>query len=405
MAGKPRSAKRVVVRIRAEDPPDEEGRCRWLARWTLNGERRSEALKRRMTPEEAAEIAADMEHRIRTGKTPSDALSSSWTVRDLVRFYLRDLTEQACTARHLANDADRLEQVVRLLGHLDVASVDQSDLELYVGRRRRDAGRKVKGRTVGGGRRGDTPARTTVQREIGVLLRAYRVAKRRKRITVDPPARPTMKGWPDDARPARRLTEAEVASLVTHAADVELGRLLTFLAWCPRRPVAVFGIRRKDCARVLDERLPRRERQLFVERDKGGVGRGWCPLTQPALDILLDHLSATSGSPDDLVWRSETGRPLTPALLWYPFRRAALAAGLADVQVYDLRKFGAVQVQAATADLEVTCQFTGHKDVRTLLRYLSAQRGVAEELAGSIGWSAPHLELVEGGGGEGSSGA
>lgn len=410
MAGKPRSAKRTVVRIRREDEPDEEGRSRWFARWTLNGKRDGRALPGRLTEEEATEIAEDMQHRIRRGKTPSDELSHSWTVRDVVRHYIRDLGEQQAEPRHIANDADRLEQVVRILGHIDAEALTQGDLEEYVSKRRRDEGRtivkpsqakrkhrKPKGRTIGGGNRSATPARTTVTREIAILLRAYRVAKKRRRLTCDPPPWPKMKGWPVDARPARRLLELEVAALVRHAERSDLGRLIAFLAWCPRRPIAVFGIRRKDCERVLDERLPRRERQLFVRRDKGGQKTGWSPLTRSALAVLVEQLEATSGGPDDLVWTSETGKEMTPALLWWPFKRAVRAAGLTDVQVYDLRRFGAVQVYRATKDLEVTCEYTGHEDVRTLLRYLSAERDVAEELADTIGWSTPELEVIEGG--------
>lgn len=391
MAGKPRDPKRTIVRIREEDEPDEDGRSRWLARWTLAGERRSEALPGRLTPEEAAELAEDWQHRIRRGKQHSDGSSTRWTVRDLLRFYGRDLTEQGVSARHIDNESDRIEQLVRGLGHLDAEGLDQGDLEAYVARRRRDPGRVVKGRNVGGGRRG-TPARSTVEQEIALLIRAYRVARKRRRITTDPPPRPTMKGWPEDARPKRRLTEGEVARLVSAAERPDLARLLEFMAWCPRRPIAIFGIRRRDCVRVLDDRLPRRERQVFVQRDKGGHSTGWSPLTEPALGVLVRQLTETEGAPDDLVWTSETGRELTPALLWYPFQRAAIAAGLADVQVYDLRRFGSVQVQAVTRDLEVTCEYTGHRDVRTLLRYLSARRGVAEDLAPTIGWT---LRLVE----------
>ncbi len=391
MAGKPRDPKRTIVRIRPEDPPDEEGRCRWLARWTLAGTRQSETLPRRMTPEEAAEHAEDMQHRIRRGKPPSPESSSRWTVTELLRHYLRDLEGRGVAVRHLENEGDRIGPLVRLLGPLDAEAVDQADLEDYVAKRRRDPGRVVKGRNVGGGRRG-TPARGTVEQEIALLVRAYKVARKRRRITVEPPPWPTMKGWPKDARPHRRLTEDEVSRLIRAAERPELARLLEFLAWCPRRPVAVFGIRRRDCARVLDERLPRRDRQVFVQRDKGGEATGWSPLTEPALSALVRQLEATSGGPDDLVWTSETGRELTPALLWYPFRRAVDAAGLEDVQVYDLRRFGAVRVQTSTGDLEVTCEFTGHRDVRTLLRYLSARRGVAEDQASTIGWT---LRLVE----------
>jgi site-specific recombinase XerD len=400
MAGKPRDPKRTIVRVRAEDAPDEEGRSRWLARWTLSGIRQSETLPRRMTEEEAAEAAEDMQHRIRRGKPPSPESSPSWTVRDVLRHYLRDLAERGVALRHLENEGDRVEQLMRVIGHVDAEALEQADLDDYVSRRRRDTGRTVKGRNVGGGKRTPTPARSTVEQEIALLVRAYKVARRRRRITVDPPPHPVMKGWPVDARPKRRLTEGEVARLVAAAESPELGRLLEFLAWCPRRPIAIFGIRRRDCFRVLDEALPRRDRQVFVQRDKGGQSTGWSPLTETALLVLERHLRATKGDPDDLVWTSETGKALTPALLWYPFRRAVEAAGLEDVQVYDLRRFGSVQVQAVTRDLEVTCEYTGHRDVRTLLRYLSARRGVAEDLAPSIGWT---LRLVETDEGEGTA--
>jgi hypothetical protein len=393
VAGKRR--RRVIVRLRAEAGPDEQGRCRWLARWTKDGKRDSATLG--WLTEEQAELERERtEDRLRLGMTPSADASSSSTVREIAKFYLRDLVDQGSSIAHVANETDRLEQVLRILGHVEAGALSQSDLEQYVGRRRRDTGRVLKGRNVGGGKRGETPARSTVLAELRVLIRVFRVARKRGKITCDPPPWPVMKSWPEDGRPARRLLEDEVAALARHAERPELARLILFLAWCPRRPVAVAGIRRRDCERVLDASLPRAQRQVFIRRDKGGHSTGWCPLTEPALTALVEQLEATEGDPDALVWTSETGRELTPALLWWPFQRAARAAGLRDVQVYDLRRFGAVHIQNRTNDLEETCEFTGHKDVRTLLRYLSARRGAAEARAGTITWSKPQLELVEG---------
>jgi hypothetical protein len=366
---------------------DEQGRHYYLARWTKNGERDGEPIGW-ASPEEAEERRVAIESRLRLGMTPSDGTSSSATVDDVLKRYLRDLGERGLTARHIDNDIDRLAPIGRYLGHIEAKALAKADLDNYVARRKRDHGRKVKGHRVGGGKRGETPARSTVLYEVKLLMRAFRVAKKVGYIARDPPEWPSFKSWPVDARPARRLLEHEVAALVAAATAIrpELGRLVQFLAWCPRRPVAVFALRRKDCVRVLDAKLPRKQRQVLFTRDKGGQATGWSPLTEPALEALVEQLEATKGGPEDLVFTSETGRPLTPALLFHPFKRAAAAAGLEDVQVYDLRRFGAVTVQGFTQNLEVTCEFTGHRDVRTLLRYLSAPRGAAEELAGRIGW-------------------
>ena len=397
MAGRKR--RHVVVRLRAEagrTDPESPGRSYWLARWTKNGKRDSEPIGW-ATAEEAEDKRVAIESRLRLGMRPSDGTSSGATVDDVIKAFLRDQGERGLAPRHIENAALRLAQIGRQLGNVPASELTKADLESYIARRRRDLGRVVKGHNVGGGRRSETPARSTVEQEIRILIRAYRTARKLHRIACEPPDWPSFKGWPEDDRPARQLLESEVLALVEAAREerAELARLIEFMAWCPRRPHAIYGIRRKDCARVLDERLPRKHRQLYVARDKGGVKLGWCPLTEPALRVLVEQLEATEGKPDDLVWRSETGRELTGALVWYPFRRACERARLDDVQVYDLRRFAAVRVQEHTRSLSTTCEFSGHRDERTLLRYLSAPRGAAEELAGSIGWSTPAERAAE----------
>ncbi len=419
MAGKKQRFPNVSLRAerdRKTGKPrsDGEGRQYYLARWTKNGKRDEETIGW-ADPEEAEERRVAIESRLRLGMTPSDGTSRSATVDDVIKRYLRDLAERGCSPKHVANDIDRLTPVGRMLGHILAAELDRADLDRYISRRRRDEGELVKGRRIGGGKTATTPRRRTVFYEVQLLTRAYRTAKKLGFIACAPPEFPSFKGWPDDGRPARRLLEGEISALIEagHAERPELGRLIQFMAWCPRRPVAAFGIRRRDCVRVLDAQLPRKQRMLLVVRDKGSVSLGWCPLTEPALEALVEQLRETEegSKPDDLVWTSETGRELTPALLWYPFRRAAVAAKVDDVQVYDLRRFGAVTVQGFTQNLEVTCEFTGHKDVRTLLRYLSAPRGAAEEMAGRIGWAPEAEQLAETGTGttlrvvSGSSGA
>lgn len=414
MAGK--KARYPTVSVRAErGRRDPEGRGYYLARWTINGVRDGQSLGY-CTEEEAEAERVAIESRLRLGMTPSDATSRSATVDDLIKRYIRDLVERGCTDKHVDNDIDRLAPVGRYLGHIEARNLTTTDLGRYVARRKTDEGRisrpapdptknrrgkrELKGRRIGGGRSQATPSKRTVAYEVKLLLRAFTVCKGLKYIACDPPPPPSFKAWPDDHRPARSLLEAEVAAIVA-TAPAELGRLVQFLAWCPRRPIAVWALRRRDCARLLDPAVPRRQRMAWFSRDKGGVNLGWSPLTEPALGALVDQLLATrppglagealraweAQHAGDLVWRSETGRPLTPALIWAPFKRTVAAAGLRDVQIYDLRKHGAVVVYRHTRNLQVTCEYTGHKDPRTLLRYLSAPRGEAEDVAEEIGWT------------------
>lgn len=403
MAGK--KQRYPTVRLRIEPGRrDPEGRSYYLARWTVNGIRDGETLGY-CTEEEAEAARVEIESRLRLGMTPSDGTSRSATVDDVIKRYIRDLVERGCSEKHVDNDLDRLAPVGKYLGHIEARNLTTADLARYVARRKTDEGRIVrpapdaekhkypsrrpKGRRIGGGRSQATPSKRTVSYEIKLVLRAMRMCRDLKFIDGDPPKPPSFKGWGDDHRPHRQLLEAEVAALVQAAERPELGRLIQFMAWCPRRPVAIWALRRRDCARLLDPAVPRRDRQVWFSRDKGGVNLGWSPLTEPAIAALVEQLRATAGGPNDLVWTSATGCPLTPALMWHPFKRAAAAAGLEDVQVYDLRKFGAVTVYRHTANLQVTCEYTGHRDERTLLRYLSSPRGMAEDMAAGIGWTAP----------------
>jgi integrase len=210
-------------------------------------------------------------------------------------------------------------------------------------------------------------------------------------VDCDPPDYPSFKGWPDDDRPHRELTEPEAAALVAECyrsrAGESFGRMIEFLAWCPRRPVAVWALRRRDCARVLDASLTRDEQLVYFARDKGGVGRGWGPITETAREVLVAQLEATTGEPDDLVWRSRGGRAWYPALVFEPFKAACERAEVRDVQIYDLRKFACSRVYDAHPNVYVVQKYSGHRDIRALIeRYLSASKVEAAALAGSIGW-------------------
>lgn len=358
-------------------------------RWTEDGVRCRKTLGYTTVAEAERERAA-AELRLRAGQRvsqPSSSTGSPLTVADLVVAYLEALEQQRRgTERYRRHELLHCTRIGQHLGDVVADRVGEAHIRRLV------AG--VLAETPPPPREGEAPLRGLRRRSsvldlVGCLRRVYRHARDVGLADHSLPRLPRQL-VPDDARPPRRLTEADVRLLATTAGEDYpwFGRLVTFLAWCPRRPVALFALRRKDCVRALDETLPRAQRQLYVSRDKAGVGRGWCPLTEPALGALVAQLESTpDDSPDALVWTSARGRPLDAALLAGPLHRAALLAGLEDVRVYDLRKFGATTVYQHVHDLNQVALYTGHRDVRTLFRYLSAPRGAAEAAAGTIGWS------------------
>ncbi len=131
---------------------------------------------------------------------------------------------------------------------------------------------------------------------------------------------------------------------------------------------------------------------MYWRRDKGGVGRGWGPVPEPAYHALL--AAVQRGDPQAPLW----GRRWTNADFYYRFRQIADAAGVREVQPYDLRRFAATRIVAAVGgNLPAARAYTGHTQDQTLLRYVYAPAALAEEAAATVRWSAAPLEALEGG--------
>lgn len=438
-------------------PPDRQGRLYWRIRGPdpSTGRRVTLATGRWTETEAEAEL-----ERYRAKKTLGlelrDASTKLSRVSELVTLYTAEMGERlGADHPYVVQETNRLAHVIVHLGSLAIEGVLRHHLEGYAARRRADPCRT--GRPV---------ARKSIVEELNSLRRAFAVGKSLRRIAVDPPLFPSLKAVPDDARPARRLTEAEVRALVTAAAaeddalgapglpgagtrsrelfdlvtarsgittselraqlssndlailrtmaargrfvvdgdrwsvaedlptDAGLWSLLTVLAWSGRRPVAVFGARRRDCERLLDTSLPRADRLMFWAQDKAGVGRGLGPVTEPALQAIVDRAQRVT-DPGALLWTTARGLPWTPERLSRVFDRIAARAGVEDVQPYDLRRFAVTQILAeAQGQIAVAQQYTGHRSTRALLRYLYAPQGAAEALAQAIGWSSPELVVT-----------
>jgi hypothetical protein len=343
-----------------------------------------------VSPAEAEEARADHEAALRLGKTsPLD--SSVVRVRDVLAAYLRDLGDRPVTRAYVELELARCRVLGQHLGQLAAEAVVTATLARYLGDRRREP-------TT----RGEPPRRSSLGMEIDTIRRALRLAIDTRTITGAVPAAPTGR-LADDARPRRRLTEAEVGRLIEaghldrtegerparHASG--LGWLWQVLAWSGRRPVAILAVEVDDLSRLLDDSLPREQQLVRWTRDKGGVGRGYAPVTEPAREALIARAREVgAGRLWDLAAAKALHRPL---------RRCAALAEVDDVQPYDLRRFAVTRILAACGGeggIRAAMRFTGHTQPSTLLHYAYEQPGEAEAVAERIGWTPQPLRLVEG---------
>lgn len=360
---------RAYYRIRGPDPTTGQRTTLDAGRWTAT---------------EAADRLEDARARARLGLARDDGSARSWTVSQVVAAAVEELGDRLGSEHpYVISETDRLAHVSSHLGALQAERVTAAHLEQYAARRRRDPCRT-----------GAPVARRSLQEEIAAWQRAVRMLRDLGSLDFGPARSPALKAIPDDARPARRLTEAEVSALL-QAAEVDGGEdlwsLLTVLAWSGRRPVSVFAATHGDCARVLAAELPRTAQLMHWSTDKGGVGRGWGPLTDPAWHAIR-AVADRDQLADELLWRTSYGGEWTAVRMQRVLQRVARLAKVEGVQLYDLRRFAITRILAAVGgQVAVAQRYTGHRTVQSLLRYAYATVDEAEEAAPTIGWTRPKL--------------
>lgn len=376
-----RRRKHPIVRLKWEAREDEEGRRYLILRWTdpVTGKRVSKPVGF-LTPEAAEEARKDREAALRL---QVDLPSGSFVrVADVIVAYLGDLDHRPISERYGEMELSRCATIRRLIGHLAAEEVTSATLARYVGDRRREPSRLKR-----------APKRSSLMMEVDTIRRAFKSAIDQRLIRCPVPGMPVGK-LPNDRRPHRRLTEAEVAKLIvaghedmeqwTHGGGHErydgLGWLIQVLAWSGRRPIAVLELTVDDVARLLDDSIAREDQLVEWRRDKGGEGLGLGPVTEPARSALIARAGEVKAG---RLW----GIVDSKALL-RPFHRVALAAGVVGVQPYDLRRFAVTKIlDGVRWNLKKAMVYTGHTQEATVLRYSFAPEGSAEAMAGSIGWS------------------
>lgn len=334
------------------------------------------------TTPEAASLAAEQkafaleaERRGFHQPNASPPAPSAPSIAVLIGEYANDLEARGVGVEgYRANVVNRSAYLTRHLGRILVDKLTLRDLQGYVSTRRRELGGRAltnrKRPLEKGEQLGREPRRVTVQDELRLLRRILNTTRGWGLHGAAFPGMPAFKDWPNDATPARKLTPAEHRALVETAAIDRpgLARLMEFMGWCPRRPVAIFDIRREDCARVLagHDGID----LLFVRRDKGGRDLGWSPLLPEARAALLAHLADTIGPPGEVVWRPAIAAAYDARSLRSVLTYLSTKAGIPRVTPYDLRKLATVRAyRACKRSLKSTCRFTGHADTQVLVRH------------------------------------
>lgn len=327
------------------------------------------------TPDEADEIRS----RRLLGLLPTGSATRSATVADVLGEYMADLRKRRGEADDKYGDDEdgRCKHLGQHLGRVEVAALSTSHLRRYLGARRQELTKITK----------RPPARNSLFEELRTLKAAIKLGRDYGMHSAQDPALPQRHELPDDARPARSLTQDEVAAIIDATYRLggdRMGSMFAVHAWSGRRPVAVHDVHVEDAAQLPD--------RMFWRQDKAGIGRGWGPLAKPA----REHLEAYARGREGRLWLNGYDLPFTPELLdakWC--KRIAKAAKVEPFQLYDLRRFACTQIVAQTPTLAVAQLYTGHKLKQTLLRYVTSTEDQAAEYADRIGWDAEPLRLVD----------
>ncbi len=354
-----------------------------ILRWTPKGGKRQSRSLGYVTAEEAESERLDQVAALRLGLRLETDSVARVVVVDVLLAYCDDLTTRHGGKKYHLAEVNRCELLADAIGHMRPERVSIATLRRYMQTRHREVGK----------RSGNPIKRSTILAELRTLRRAFRFSNDAGLIECSPPALPSKKDLPDDARPPRRLLEGEVRQILA-AADEDkrdgFGSLVQMLAWSGRRPVAVFDMRVRDCSRLESD-------LAYFDRDKGGESRGWGPLTAPAKDALERRvLELSDTEPDQLLWPRDCGKVYCTESIRQPWQRVRDRTGLQDVNVYDLRKFAATRIYRVTGCIRTTMQFTGHRSPKTLLdHYIYAEQGAAELAAPRIGWTPAALTVVQ----------
>jgi integrase len=211
----------------------------------------------------------------------------------------------------------------------------------------------------------------TVHKAVGLLSHALEIAVRSGLLAQNPARGLALPQIPHQE--PRLLDPEEVERLA--AAIVKPYRTLVLIgayAGLRHGELAALRVKRVDTAAstidVVETRTLGRDGTTTFGPPKSRAGRRTVPVPRFAMDELRDDIAARGLEPDDLVWTTGSGSPLTEsnfrARVWRP---AAVAAGLAGLRVHDLRHTCVAMWSRSLASPRAAAKWAGHSNPALVL--------------------------------------
>lgn len=279
--------------------------------------------------------------------------------------FLDHLAEGGCGEKHLKTIRWRVGRFVLPRAEREVATVTRAELAQFF--------REYKETHADGSMAGMTASHRQfwrfckrvgwVKRNLGKRLKSYSYAPVIRR--------PPPEG--DVQKVAAALADF-VASREQHPVDVRDALFVSLSLDCGGRRGAMLKLKRSEVVRVLAEggRLTANGRTVYVvtvSRDKTGASRLEFFEETAALFRLWFELSPARRNNHDRIFVSIwTGKPIHPDTVSRAFERICRFAGVPVFRPHGVRKRNGREMIRAT-DAETARQYTGHKDVETLLLY------------------------------------
>lgn len=175
-------------------------------------------------------------------------------------------------------------------------------------------------------------------------------------------------------------TIAEIESL-SSAMPEHLSLIVTLATWCQLRRGELLGLRRQDIdllhgtVCISQSRTFTLDGTSLTKEPKTAAGRRTLAVPKHLFEAIASHLDQFVGSaPNDLLFISPNGHPITRNELQRAWVRARASVGRCDLHLQDLRHTGLTFAAATGATTAELMHRAGHSSAAAALRYQHATR-------------------------------